>query len=273
MAERSAPTFRNYSGLWTESRAVCKTIITRLRLFRATEPKHLSDPRVWVTVESSRCADLFWLTCTLKNPPAATQPQGFIGFFFSPSAPINLRNRNFTLEFSSLVFFFIIYMCVFSRGHRLKGEALECLKHEHLQCRNLESVEPVATEFFSNTKRNIEWLWLLIKKKKKQLQLLLGNTHMSAILYENDTVRWCIQVVLITPVCFKGCECMLNKTVIINLKRFQFHTCCCSIFFWLTLLFEAQQRRTFSFPPPAESLNSSGRFSVPLLSASALYNV
>lgn len=43
-------------------------------------------------------------------------------------------------------------MCVFSRGHRLKGEALACLKREHLQCRNLESVEPVATEFYKQHK-------------------------------------------------------------------------------------------------------------------------
>lgn len=175
MVERSAPTFQEL--FWTLDRNLCslqnynhKAAVVQSDWTKTSQ----SEPHVLVTVDSSRCADLFWLTCTLKNPPAATQSQGFLLLFFFTSRPHKFKKQKLYSGVQQPCFFIIIiYLCVFSRGHRLKGDALECLKHEHLQCRNLESVEPEATEFFSNTKRNIEWLWRRIKKRRSSCSFSL----------------------------------------------------------------------------------------------------
>lgn len=97
MAERTAPPSRDYSGLWTESHAVCKT-----RLLRASETKHLLPSLMFETPHQLKIHQLY------------------------------------SKLHADLLFF--VYFFFFKR------EAVERLKHEHLQFRNLESVKLMATQ-------------------------------------------------------------------------------------------------------------------------------
>lgn len=112
MAERSAPTFRNYSGLWTESCAVCKTTITSLRLFRATEPKHLSLSLVFespwraAAVQISSDSPALWRIHLLQHSHRVLW-----GVFFTFRPHKFKKQKLYSGVQQPCFFFFIIYVC------------------------------------------------------------------------------------------------------------------------------------------------------------------